>query len=168
MGGRVRHQPVTVGTQIFIKRTRIPAPAAVVFQFHEQPGALEKLTPPWAHAQVIEQSGGIRDGGRVVLRIQLGPIPVQWIAEHRSYIAGREFQDVQVKGPFALWIHNHRVEPDGPEACFLEDRVEYALPFGWLGHLFGGALVLRRIERLFQFRHRVTLRETLQHGENHS
>ena len=48
-------------------------------------------------------------------------------------------------GPFAHWEHTHRVEPDGPDACYLEDHIEYALPLGALGALLGSGLVRRRL-----------------------
>jgi uncharacterized protein len=48
------------------------------------------------------------------------------------------------------------ITPEGPEACRLEDRIEYELPFGALGNFFGGWLVRRRLERVFAYRHRVT------------
>jgi ligand-binding SRPBCC domain-containing protein len=48
------------------------------------------------------------------------------------------------------------MKPDGPAASFLEDRITYALPFGPLGHWVAGRLVRRRLERMFEYRHRVT------------
>ena len=32
-----------------------------VFDWHERPGALERLTPPWGNVEVLSRSGGIRD-----------------------------------------------------------------------------------------------------------
>jgi ligand-binding SRPBCC domain-containing protein len=49
--------------------------------------------------------------------------------------------------------------PDSPAACFLEGRVKYALPFGFLGRRIAGAYVGRRLEKLFAYRHRATARE---------
>lgn len=152
--------------EVFTKRTRIPAPADAVFRWHEQPQAFEKLTPPWEPVTLVEQTGGIRDGARVVLRIGRGPFALRWVAEHRGYIPGRQFQDVQVQGPFASWVHTHRFEPDGEYACFLEDHIEYSLPFGRLGRWLSGAIARRRLQRLFDYRHLVTLHETALHGHN--
>ncbi len=143
-------------TEVFVKRSRLEAPAEEVFRWHAAPGALERLTPPWERVQVLERTGGIENGGRVVLRMGFGPLAVRWVAEHSYYIEGRQFRDVQVAGPFARWEHTHRVEPDGPSACWLEDHIEYALPFGLLGRWLAGALVRRRLERLFDYRHNAT------------
>ena len=56
-------------------------------------------------------------------------------------MAGREFSDVQISGPFKSWTHGHRMTPDGANACTLEDRIEYELPLGALGNCLGGGLV---------------------------
>ena len=41
-------------TEVIVKRTRIPAPAAEVFQWHDRPDAFEQLTPPWESVRVVE------------------------------------------------------------------------------------------------------------------
>lgn len=145
----------------FLKRTRIAAAAEAVFAWHAEPGALERLTPPWEPVRVVERSGGIEPGARVVLEMRLGPLRRRWVAQHTAWEPGRWFRDVQVSGPFARWEHTHRFIPivGGPgdeAACWLEDEVHYALPLGWLGRLLAGWYVRRKLERLFAYRHRVT------------
>ena len=148
----------------FTKRTRINAPAAAVFAWHARPGAFERLTPPWERVQPLESSGGIEDGARRCFRVRVGPAWVRWVAEHRDYVEGRQFRDVQIEGPFARWEHTHRFEPDGPQACYLEDTVEYALPFGFLGSLFGGRSARSSLERMLDYRHAVTAGDLAAHG----
>ena len=141
----------------FVRRTRIEAPAAAVFQWHARPGALQRLSPPWETVDVLERSGdGITDGARVTLGIHAGPLRFRWVAEHRDYLENRQFRDVQVAGPFAVWDHTHRIEPDGPAACYLEDHIRYALPLGSLTHCLAGPFLRRKLDRLFAYRHRIT------------
>jgi hypothetical protein len=148
-------------TETFIRRSRIAASAGDVYAWHALPGALERLTPPWEQVKIIEQSGGIEKGARVVLLTGRWPLQQRWVAEHGDFQVGRYFSDVQVSGPFAFWMHTHTFEPDGPSACYLEDRVEYALPFGALGRWLGGGYVRRKLEKLFEYRHDVTTREAI-------
>ena len=146
-------------TDLFVKRTRIEAPAEAVFRWHMRPEALADLTPPWERAEIVERTGGIDEiGSRVVVRVGRWPLRMFWVAQHTHFEPGRMFRDVQVSGPFARWEHTHTMEPDGPDACWLEDRVEYALPLGWLGRLCGGWLVRRKLARMFAYRHEVTAR----------
>ncbi|MEW6237455.1 MAG: TIGR01777 family oxidoreductase [Candidatus Omnitrophota bacterium] len=139
----------------FIYRTRIEISAEDVFAWHERPGAFERLRPPWERVRVLERSGGIRDGARMTLDIPFGPFRRRWILERRDYEKGRSFRDVQIDGPFAHWDHLYLFEPDGSSACFLEDRIEYALPFGALGKIVGEQLAQKKLRRLFGYRHAV-------------
>ena len=140
----------------FVFRSPMPASADSVFAWHCRPGAFERLSPPLESVKVLERTGGVEDGGRVVLSVRAGGFWRRWTAEHCDYEQGRQFCDVQTEGPFAQWRHTHRVVPDGPDKCFLEDDIEYALPFGFLGRLLGGSLVGRKLERMFRYRHRIT------------
>jgi uncharacterized protein len=137
-------------------RSPMPAPAETVFDWHCRPGAFERLSPPWESVKVLARTGSIKDGGRVVLAVRAGGFWRRWTAEHCGYEQGRQFCDVQIEGPFDLWRHCHRVVPDGPDKCRLEDDIEYALPFGRWGASLGGAFVRRKLERMFRFRHRIT------------
>jgi hypothetical protein len=143
---------------LFVKRSHIAAPPERVFAFHEAPDALDRLTPPWEKLRVIERSGGIQEGARVVMETWIGPIPTRWVAEHTVYERGRMFHDVQRTGPFRKWEHTHTMDPDGSGGTWLTDRVEYELPFGALGALGGGWFVRKKLERMFDYRHEVTKR----------
>ena len=148
----------------FTRRTHVPASAEEVFRWHARPGALERLTPPWTRLEVIERTGGIESGARAMLRIPLGPTQVRWVAEHRDYIEGRQFRDVQVEGPFARWEHTHRFDPDGPDSSFLEDHINYEMPLGLPGALIGGPFVHAMLERTFTYRHRITADDLATHA----
>lgn len=137
---------------VFSRTLSLPRPVREVFAWHERSGALERLTPPWEQVELLKQSGGIHDGGRVVLRNKLGPFWSKWEVEHRGYDEGRVFRDVLRRGPFPIWEHEHRFQADGPAACTLTDTINYELPFGWLGRL-GSGLVQRKLEQLFAYRH---------------
>jgi ligand-binding SRPBCC domain-containing protein len=136
----------------------IPAPVETVFAFHESPGALEKLTPPDQPVTVEQRQGGIQPGGTVVLRLGKPPLAIRWHARHTRYEKNRLFEDVQDKGPFAYWRHQHIFEPRGSETL-LRDSIEFSLPLGWLANPLGGWLAKRQLRKMFEYRHAVTRRE---------
>lgn len=140
----------------FSRRTAMPVSADELFAWHERPGAFERLTPPWVRMEVVERRGGIRDGGELVMRLWAGPVPITWRALHRDYVAGRQFVDEQVAGPFRRWVHTHRCIPDGPSASVLEDTVDWALPGGALPERLGASVAEAALDRMFGFRHRRT------------
>jgi ligand-binding SRPBCC domain-containing protein len=140
----------------FVKESHISASPEAVFSFHESPGALERLIPPWEKVRVIRGGESIRPGSRVTLRTYLGPIPIQWVAEHTEYDPPHLFADRQVSGPFASWYHRHRILDDGRGGSILRDEIEYELPWGALGRLFGAGMVLRKLVGMFDYRHEIT------------
>lgn len=140
---------------VISRRVNLPAPAEFVFDWHARPGAFDRLAPPWQRIEVLKP-GEVRNGSRVTIGLPTGPLMPRLTVEHRNILPGRQFQDVQISGPFASWVHTHRFEPAGPDACVLEDHIEYALPAGALGRKLGTNLIRRQIDRLFEYRHAVT------------
>ncbi len=135
--------------------SEIDAPADRLFDWHAQPGAFQRLTPPWLPV-TLEHFEGIRDGQRAEIRLGRGPAHIRWIAEHHDYIEGEQFCDRQVSGPFAHWNHTHRFESAGEEASTLIDAIEYELPLGGLGAFFGGGIAESQLDQQFAYRHRIT------------
>jgi ligand-binding SRPBCC domain-containing protein len=140
----------------FLREIQIEAPAARVFGFHEAPDALARLTPPWQKTKIIQPPSSLAVGTRVILETYVGPIPQRIEAEHVEYEAGRMFADRMVKGPFKYWLHRHIVTPIDDARCTLTDDVEYELPLGALGRVFGAGFARRELDRLFDYRHAVT------------
>ena len=150
--------------RVFVRATRVEAPASELFAWHERAGAFERLTPPWEPVEVVAREGTIRDGDRTTLRIRVGPLHIRWVAEHRDYVAGRGFRDVQVGGPFRRWEHGHQVTPDGSAASRLEDRIVYELPFSPLSDWIAGGEIRRTLDRMFTYRHEVTRGDLAAHA----
>lgn len=147
----------------FVMESVIAAPPDRVFAFHEAPGALESLIPPWEKVRVESGGGSLLPGSRVVLKTYLGPIPLRWVAEHTAYDPPRMFADRQVSGPFAKWEHTHRVLDDGHGGAILRDEVDYEVPLGVIGRVLGGGFVRRKLQKMFAYRHQKT-REVVERG----
>lgn len=140
----------------FVKESVIRATAERVFAFHEMPDAFERLQPPWQETEILQPPTSLEVGTRVVLRAKVGPFWQTIEAEHIAYEPGKMFADRMLRGPFAKWVHQHLVIPRGQAECLLADDIEYELPLGTIGRVFGGSYARRNLERLFEFRHRVT------------
>jgi uncharacterized protein (TIGR01777 family) len=151
--------------EIFERRSPMPVSAEELFEWHTRPGAFERLVAPWQRVKVVERHGGITDGARLVLQVQAGPLRGKWTAEHHDVVAGRQFADRQVTGPFKAWDHTHRFIPDGDDASILEDHLEYELPGGRVGRLLGSRPARPQLERVFRFRHERTRNDLERHLE---
>lgn len=149
----------------FTRTLNLDHSAQDVYAWHARPGAFARLTPPWQGVQVLESTGEF-ESRRVVMRIGVGPGSVRWLAQHRDAVAGQQFVDEQVEGPFSLWQHTHRFvqDPQDPHKSQLIDEVEWTLPVGAVGQFFGGGSVQATLERTFAFRHRRTQADLDRHG----
>ncbi len=150
--------------RVYTRRVALPVSAAEVWKWHEAPEAFGRLNPAWDPVEVVERSGGLGVGARTVIRMKLGPVPQQWVAEHTACEDGRMFQDTQTSGPFSRWVHTHRFLDQPGGGSVLEDEVDYALPMGFLGQAFGGPFAQTTLQRLFDYRHRVTTIDLERHA----
>jgi ligand-binding SRPBCC domain-containing protein len=123
-----------------------------LWEIHRDPAALERLTPPEKKIRVVERPRDMQAGARVVLRVRQFGLWLTWISLIEVWEPETRFVDVQEKGPFASWRHEH---------LFFEgrllDRVTYEVPLAMLGgRLADRTFVRPELERMFAHRHRVT------------
>jgi len=137
---------------------------ASVFAWHERPGALERLTPPFGDVEVLEKSGGIRDGARVVLRIRQGPTSFKWELRHKDYIENEQFRDEQVSGPMKSWVHTHAFAPREGGGTVLQDTIDLEPPLGFAGRAITPTFVKKELGRLFRFRYRRLYTDLARHA----
>lgn len=140
----------------FVHTSTIEASPARVFAFHQEPGALERLIPPWQNVRVVSRLGGLDTGALVELSVAFGPARFSFVARHVECLPGRRFVDVQQRGPFRRWEHRHEFAPARRGACRLIDRIDYSLPGGVVVDWLLGWLVNRQLRRMFTYRHAVT------------
>ena len=152
----------------FTKRSTMPASVAALAAYHEQPGALDRLVPPWEKVRVLEREGDCYEG-RVLLSVPAGPIRLRWEAVHTGGVRGSFFIDRQARGPFASYQHRHSFLPNvaaqasEPPASVLDDTIEWAAPFGALGAAIGG--IQQRLDSGFAFRHVRTAEDLRRHAD---
>ena len=130
-------------------RVWLPKPLRKVFPFFSDARNLEVLTPPWLRFEVLSKGPiAMAEGTRIDYRLRLRGIPIRWQSEITTWEPPKRFIDVQRRGPYRLWVHEHRFdERDG--MTLAEDLVRYAVPGGWVvDRLF----VRRDVRRIFRYR----------------
>ncbi|WP_306233162.1 TIGR01777 family oxidoreductase [Agrococcus beijingensis] len=111
----------------------IEAPIGEVFAWHERPGALQRLMPPWVPGKVRREAESLVDG-RAELALPGGQI---WVGRHdpAGYVAGRAFVDERVDDGLSSaalaavrWRHEHRFDAvalaTGVEGTRMHDAVD--------------------------------------------
>lgn len=139
----------------YLASTSLPVSIDDAFAYHDRPGALRRLIPPWESVEIERSDDSLSVGSQVVMKVTVGGVPLRWVAEHTEYDPPRLFADTQVSGPFASWNHWHRFEATGAD-CRLSDEIHYELPGGSVGAFLGSRHTARTLESMFAYRHRVT------------
>ena len=132
-----------------------------LFSWHENPGAYERLTPPFEPVTVKYRKGSI-DGGEV--HIKLPFIPLIWVAKHHSYKKNVQFMEDQASGPFVgplpfwngSWHHEHLFDKVDENNSLLTDDIAYDFPMDPFGSIFGGWYTTKRLKQMFAYRRHVT------------
>ncbi|WP_404305042.1 TIGR01777 family oxidoreductase [Neorhodopirellula lusitana] len=150
------------GVSQFTASVDLPVSIEQAFAYHERPGCLNRLIPPWESVRLEHSDNSLQPGSRVVLKTSIAGVPVRWHARHTVYEPPHLFADIQDSGPFAYWHHRHRFESLGEPSSEdqtqsrLTDDVQYQLPGGVLGKKFGSGFANSKLQSMFAYRHRVT------------
>ena len=124
-----------------------------------QVGAFERLNPPWRPLCIVSKEGSIENGGTVTVKLPfIGNRGIKWKVKHDGYVKDKSFRDVQTKGFFSHWAHQHNFSGIGNNKSELEDNISYKLPLGPIGKTFS-KLVNNNLTSMFQYRHRITTME---------
>lgn len=116
---------------------------------------LATITPPWLRFTVqSKQPIEMRCDALLDYTIRWAGLPVRWRTMITDWNPPRSFSDMQIRGPYAQWFHQHDFAPaeDGGTIC--HDRVIYALPFGPLGRAIHATVVRRQLIDIFNYRRR--------------
>jgi ligand-binding SRPBCC domain-containing protein len=77
--------------------------------------------------------------------------PIRWTTEITAWEPPHRFTDVQLKGPYKLWHHEHRFFAEGNNTR-VTDEVLYQLPLGVAGRIAHRLQVRKDVETIFAYR----------------
>lgn len=84
----------------------VHAPIARVADFHSRASSMAAITPPPVVVRMRNTPAVLAEGDRMDFTMWLGPLPVRWVAQIEE-VSPAGFQDRQLSGPFAHWVHRH-------------------------------------------------------------
>jgi ligand-binding SRPBCC domain-containing protein len=131
------------------------------WRFFSDASNLPRITPPWLKFTIAMPAPlpQIKQGTTLDYTIRWMGLPMKWRTRIIEFDPPRQFIDLQIRGPYALWHHQHTFEPrDGggnsaQTVCF--DRVIYQLPVPLLRRVVHAAFVRRQLTEIFRFRRKV-------------
>jgi ligand-binding SRPBCC domain-containing protein len=123
-----------------------------VFSFFGEAVNLETITPRFLEFRILSPRPiQMAPGTLIDYVLRLHGVKLRWRTEIREWNPPFGFTDVQLRGPYKTWIHQHRFEAV-PGGTLMRDVVHYELPLGWLGRLVERWWVRRDVERIFDYR----------------
>ena len=138
-------------THVYETEIFVDSPIAAVFAFFSDAHNLQRLTPPSLQFEILTP-GPIQMAARTVIdyRLRLHGILFRWQSEIALWDPPNCFVDVQRRGPYRLWIHQHTfsAQNDGTK---IEDQVTYSVHGGLLAQRL---FVARELRRIFDYQHR--------------
>ena len=118
---------------------------------------LPLITPPWLNFSVAmpQPLPAIEQGATLDYRVRWLGVPIKWRTKIIDFTPPRQFIDLQIRGPYALWHHQHTFEPaeGGGVICF--DRVIYQLPVPIVRRIVHAAIVRRQLKEIFRYRRQI-------------
>ena len=137
---------------IFRAEQFVPRPLAEVFEFFSQAENLQKLTPAWLHFRILSvEPAPVRKGTLIRYSLRWRIFPIYWTTEIIEWDPPHRFVDLQLKGPYKLWHHEHRFVAEG-NGTRITDEVQYQLPFGVFGSIAHKLKVRKDVETIFAYR----------------
>ena len=131
-----------------LERTQVvDASPEDAWAFYREPRNLEAITPPWLRFRIVDVPPELGPGALIRYRLRLFGVPIRWLTEIRGWHPPRSFVDVQLRGPYLLWEHTHRLTPV-PGGTEIHDHVRYRVPGGRLVN----AVVRRWLDTIFDYR----------------
>jgi ligand-binding SRPBCC domain-containing protein len=132
---------------------RLALPPEDLFPFFADAHNLERITPDTVKFEVLTPKPiEMQQGTPIDYKLRIKGIPQRWRTEITAWEPNRRFVDEQLKGPYRLWRHEHRFESDGQGGTVCDDRVDFEIGMGPLGHLAAKLFVVNDVRKIFTHR----------------
>jgi ligand-binding SRPBCC domain-containing protein len=142
--------------QIVERKVAIAAPIEAVYGFHLDFENLEKISPSWMRSKLLRTEGA---GKGKILELEITQFSVftsKWVVRVEEYDPPFKLSDLVLSGPLPYFHHIRTFTQPCAEMTEMQDRLEYKLPFGFIGAIADKISVHKMMEQMFEHRHRMT------------
>ncbi|MES1217286.1 MAG: SRPBCC family protein [Bacteroidota bacterium] len=133
---------------------KIPISLEKAWDFFSYADNLEIITPTDIDFKILTELKRVRvfEGQVIEYKIKLFPgLSFLWRTEITQVEEQKCFTDIQLKGPYKMWRHEHYFKSiDG--GMEMTDMIHYKNPLGILGYLANWLFVKRKLKKIFEFR----------------
>ncbi len=145
-----------MNVEIIERKVAIAAPIEAVYGFHLDFNNLELISPSWMKPKLL-RSVGEGKGKTMELEItQYGFFKSIWVVQIEEYDPPFRLADLALRGPLPYFHHIRTFSQPCAEMTEMIDRLEYKLPFGFIGRIANKLSVRKMMEQMFEHRQKVT------------
>ena len=125
-----------------------------IWNFVSSPKNLPRITPTYMNFNITSKD--LKDDmyPGMLISYTVTPvlgIPMSWLTEITHVSDKKYFVDEQRYGPYAMWHHQHFIEPH-KDGVLMTDIVTYKMPLGILGRIAHWLFVKRQLNSIFNYR----------------
>lgn len=134
---------------------KIPASLKRVWDFFSTHENLQMITPVNMNFKVISKHHGNKIYPGQLIEYKVSPffnIPLYWMTEITHAEEQKYFIDVQKKGPFGIWHHQHHFNSI-QEGVEMIDIVHYKNPVGFIGEIANALVIRGQLKKIFEYRY---------------
>jgi len=137
---------------------KIPVSLKEAWNFFSNPANLQAITPANMGFKIISKHHGKKMYTGQVIEYKVSPIlniPMYWMTEITHVDELKYFIDVQRKGPYSFWHHQHHFK-ESEGGVEMTDIVHYKNPMGIIGEMGNILFVKNQLKKIFEFRFQKT------------
>ena len=137
-----------------IKTQFVAATLEEVWDFISSPVNLKEITPEYMGFDITSGNLPEKMYPGLIISYKVRPllgIPMTWVTEITHVEERKYFIDEQRVGPYALWHHQHLIEPH-ENGVMMTDIVSYRPPLGFFGSMVNVLFIRRQLEGIFAYR----------------
>ena len=130
---------------------------ATAWKFFSSPHNLSRITPKEMNFVVKTENAvdEIYEGMQIGYTVSpVLSVPLKWITIITQVDYQKSFTDFQKKGPYKYWNHQHEFIAN-EQGVLMKDRVDYELPFGFLGTIAHKIFVQKKLSSIFDYRYKI-------------
>ena len=137
-----------------IKTQKLPVSIDEIWNFISSPMNLKEITPKHMGFLVTSNTGAGKMYEGMIISYKVSPlfhIKLDWVTEITHVKELEYFVDEQRIGPYAMWHHQHKIEPiEG--GVLMTDIVTYQPPMGILGAIANSFIIKNQLQEIFDYR----------------
>ncbi len=138
-----------------IQTQKVNATIDEVWDFISSPSNLKEITPDYMGFDIVTKGLPEKMYPGMIIGYKVSPvanIKTTWVTEITQVENKKFFVDEQRIGPYAMWHHQHFIEPIPGGGVLMTDIVTYQPPFGFLGAIANSILIKKKLTEIFAYR----------------